>query len=151
MSNFYNKFKNSYFVTLFIFSVHKSMKKLILGLLFLPLFVMGDHCDGGACPALEHIKDTGDEVAKDILPFLGIGLILTVAMQSGSDQSSLTLINFDAQNRPNGIKIYNKNKYLSVNAFTKYNETSEYPSIYNNSLFKTNHGFNILEFKINLN
>jgi len=127
------------------------MKKLILGLLFLPLFVMGDHCDGGACPALEHIKDTGDEVAKDILPFLGIGLILTVAMQSGSDQSSLTLINFDAQNRPNGIKIYNKNKYLSVNAFTKYNETSEYPSIYNNSLFKTNHGFNILEFKINLN
>ena len=127
------------------------MKKLILGLLFLPLFVMGDHCDGGACPALEHIKDTGDEVAKDILPFLGIGLILTVAMQSGSDQSSLTLINFDAQNRPNGIKIYNKNKYLSVNAFTKYNETSEYTSIYNNSLFKTNHGFNILEFKINLN
>ena len=37
------------------------MKKLILSFLFLPSLVMGDHCDGGACPALEHFKDTGDE------------------------------------------------------------------------------------------
>ena len=71
---------------------------------------MGDHCDGGACPVLEHIKDTGDEVAKDLLPYLGVGLILAVTMNSGSDQSSLSYINFDTQNRPNGIKIYdNKN------------------------------------------
>ena len=90
---------------------------------------MGDHCDGGACPALEHIKDTGDEVAKDLLPFLGVGLILAVTMNSGSDQSSLSYLNFDTQNRPNGIKIYdNKNisqlmlsqeimKILSTNQF----------------------------------
>ena len=48
------------------------MKKLILSFLFLPSLVMGDHCDGGACPALEHFKDTGDEVAKDLLPYLGL-------------------------------------------------------------------------------
>ena len=74
------------------------MKKLILSFLFLPSLVMGDHCDGGACPALEHFKDTGDEVAKDLLPYLGIGLILAVTMNSGSDQSSLSYINFDSQN-----------------------------------------------------
>ena len=112
---------------------------------------MGDHCDGGACPALEHFKDTGDEVAKDLLPYLGVGLILAVTMNSGSDQSSLTYINFDTQNRPNGIKIYDNKRYITVNAFTRNYESFEYPSIYNDDLFKANHGFNILEFKINLN
>ena len=100
------------------------MKKLILSFLFLPSLVMGDHCDGGACPALEHFKDTGDEVAKDLLPYLGVGLILAVTMNSGSDQSSLSYINY---------------------------ENFEYPSIYNDDLFEANHGFNILEFKININ
>ena len=61
------------------------MKKLILSFLFLPLLVMGDHCDDGACPALEHFKDTGDEVAKDLLPYVAVGLVLMVA-QSNSDQ-----------------------------------------------------------------
>jgi hypothetical protein len=127
------------------------MKKLILSFLFLPSIVMGDHCDGGACPALEHFKDTGDEVAKDLLPYIGIGLILAVSMQSGSDQSSLSYINYDAQNRLNGIKVYGKNKYFSVNAFTRDYETFEYPSIYNYDLLKTSQSFNIIEFKINLN
>ena len=127
------------------------MKKLILSFLFLPSIVMGDHCDGGACPVLEHIKDTGDEVAKDLLPYIGIGLILAVSMQSGSDQSSLSYINYDAQNRLNGIKVYGKNKYFSVNAFTRDYETFEYPSIYNYDLLKTSQSFNIIEFKINLN
>ncbi|MFL2700216.1 MAG: hypothetical protein EVB00_03015 [SAR86 cluster bacterium] len=127
------------------------MKKLILSFLFLPSIVIGDHCDGGACPALEHIKDTGDEVAKDLLPYIGIGLILAVSMQSGSDQSSLSYINYDAQNRLNGIKVYGKNKYFSVNAFTRDYETFEYPSIYNYDLLKTSQSFNIIEFKINLN
>ena len=127
------------------------MKKLILSFLFLPSIVIGDHCDGGACPVLEHIKDTGDEVAKDLLPYIGIGLILAVSMQSGSDQSSLSYINYDAQNRLNGIKVYGKNKYFSVNAFTRDYETFEYPSIYNYDLLKTSQSFNIIEFKINLN
>ena len=70
------------------------MKKFILSFLFLPSLVMGDHCDGGACPALEHIKDTGDEVAKDLLPYLGVGLILAVTMNSGSDQSSLSSVSY---------------------------------------------------------
>ena len=111
---------------------------------------MGDHCDNGACPALEHLKDTGDEVAKDLLPFVAVGLVLIVA-QSGSDQSSLSYINFDSQNRPDGIKIYDNNKYFSVNAFSKSHESFEYPSIYHNNHFKTERSFNILEFKINLN
>ena len=137
---------------LFIFSsVYNNMKKLILSFLFLPSLVMSDHCDGGACPALEHFKDTGDEVAKDLLPYLGVGLILAVTMNSGSDQSSLSYINFDSQNRPNGIKIYDNKRYISVNAFTRNYENFKYPSIYNDDLFRTNHGFNILEFKINLN
>jgi len=127
------------------------MKKLILSFLFLPSIVIGDHCDGGACPVLDHIKDTGDEVAKDLLPYIGIGLILAVSMQSGSDQSSLSYINYDAQNRLNGIKVYGKNKYFSVNAFTRDYETFEYPSIYNYDLLKTSQSFNIIEFKINLN
>ena len=127
------------------------MKKLILSFLFLPSIVMGDHCDGGACPALEHFKDTGDEIAKDLLPYIGIGLILAVSMQSGSDQSSLSYINYDAQNRLNGIKVYGKNKYFSVNAFTRDYENFEYPSIYNYDLLKTSQSFNIIEFKINLN
>jgi len=127
------------------------MKKLILSFLFLPSIVIGDHCDGGACPALDHIKDTGDEVAKDLLPYIGVGLILAVSMQSGSDQSSLSYINYDAQNRLNGIKVYGKNKYFSVNAFTRDYETFEYPSIYNYDLLKTSQSFNIIEFKINLN
>jgi len=127
------------------------MKKLILSFLFLPSIVIGDHCDGGACPALEHFKDTGDEIAKDLLPYIGIGLILAVSMQSGSDQSSLSYINYDAQNRLNGIKVYGKNKYFSVNAFTRDYETFEYPSIYNYDLLKTSQSFNIIEFKINLN
>ena len=127
------------------------MKKLILSFLFLPSILIGDHCDGGACPALEHFKDTGDEVAKDLLPYIGIGLILAVSMQSGSDQSSLSYINYDAQNRLNGIKVYGKNKYFSVNAFTRDYETFEYPSIYNYDLLKTSQSFNIIEFKINLN
>ena len=127
------------------------MKKLILSFLFLPSIVIGDHCDGGACPVLEHIKDTGDEVAKDLLPYIGIGLILAVSMQSGSDQSSLSYINYDAQNRLNGIKVYGKNKYFSVNAFTRDYENFEYPSIYNYDLLKTSQSFNIIEFKINLN
>ena len=136
---------------LFLFSsVYHNMKKLILSFLFLPSLVMGDHCDGGACPALEHIKDTGDEVAKDLLPYLGLGLILAVTMNSESDQSSLSYINFDPQNRPNGIKIYDNKKYISVNAFTRNYENFEYPSIYNDDLFKTNYGFNNLEFKIEL-
>ena len=127
------------------------MKKLILSFLFLPSIVIGDHCDGGACPVLDHIKDTGDEVAKDLLPYIGIGLILAVSMQSGSDQSSLSYINYDTQNRLNGIKVYGKNKYFSVNAFTRDYETFEYPSIYNDDLLKTSQSFNIIEFKINLN
>ena len=130
--------------------VKNSMKKFILLFLSLPSLAMADHCDGGACPALEHFKDTGDEVAKDLLPYVAVGLVLMVA-QSSSDQSSLSYINFDTQNRPNGIKIYDNKKYLSVNAFTKNYEDFEYPSIYNHDLFKENHGLNILEFKINLN
>ena len=130
--------------------VNNSMKKLILLFLSLPSLAMADHCDGGACPALEHFKDTGDEVAKDLLPYVAVGLVLMLA-QSGSDQSSLSYINFDTQNRPNGIKIYDNKKYLSVNAFTKNYEDFKYPSIYNHDLFKENHGLNILEFKINLN
>ena len=135
----------------YISLVYNNMKRLILSFLFLPTLVMGDHCDNGACPALEHIKDTGDEVAKDLLPYLGVGLILAVTMNSGTDQSSLSYINFDTQNRPNGIKIYDNKKYISVNAFTRNYENFEYPSIYNDDLFKTNHGFNILEFRININ
>ena len=130
--------------------VKNSMKKLSLLFLLLPSLGMADHCDGGACPALEHFKDTGDEVAKDLLPYVAVGLVLMLA-QSGSDQSSLSYINFDTQNRPNGIKIYDNKKYLSVNAFTKNYEDFKYPSIYNHDLFKENHGLNILEFKVNLN
>ena len=126
------------------------MKRFSLIFLLLPSLAMADHCDGGACPALEHFKDTGDEVAKDLLPYVAVGLVLMVA-QSSSDQSSLSYINFDTQNRPNGIKIYDNKRYLSINAFTKNYEDFEYPSIYNDDLFKANHGFNILEFKINLN
>ena len=126
------------------------MKKLSLIFLLLPSLGIADHCDGGACPALEHFKDTGDEIAKDLLPYVAVGLVLMVA-QSSSDQSSLSYINFDTQNRPNGIKIYDNKKYLSVNAFTKNYEDFKYPSIYNHDLFKENHGLNILEFKINLN
>ncbi len=126
------------------------MKNLLFTFLLLPSIVMADHCDNGACPALEHFKDTGDEVAKDLLPFLAVGLVLMVA-QSGSDQSSLSYINFDTQNRPNGIKIYDNNNYFSVNAFSKSYNTFEYQSIYNNNLSKTEKKFNILEFKINLN
>ena len=126
------------------------MKRFSLIFLLLPSLGMADHCDGGACPALEHFKDTGDEVAKDLLPYVAVGLVLMVA-QSSSDQSSLSYINFDTQNRPNGIKIYDNKKYLSINAFTKNYENFEHPSIYNDDLFEANHGFNILEFKINLN
>ena len=90
----------------YVFPVYNNMKKLILSFLFLPSLVMSDHCDNGACPALEHIKDTGDEVAKDLLPYLGVGLILAITMNSGSDQSSLSYINFDTQNRPNGCLLY---------------------------------------------
>jgi len=126
------------------------MKKLILSFLFFPSLVMSDHCDNGACPALEHFKDTGDEVAKDLLPYVAVGLVLMLA-QSSSDQSSLSYINFDTHNRPNGIKIYDNKRYISVNAFTRNYEKFEYPSIYNDDLFKANHDFNILEFKINLN
>ena len=112
---------------------------------------MGDHCDGGACPVLEHIKDTGDEVAKDLLPYLGVGLILAVTMNSGSDQSSLSYINFDTHNRPNGIKIYDNKNISQLMLSQETMKNFEYPSIYNDDLFKTNHGFNILEFRINLN
>ncbi len=130
--------------------VNNSMKKLILLFLSLPSLAMADHCDGGACPALEHFKDTGDEVAKDLLPYVAVGLVLMVA-QSSSDQSSLSYINFDSQNRLNGIKVYDNNKHFSINAFTRSYENFDYPSIYNDNLFKAQQSFNILEFKINLN
>ena len=126
------------------------MKKLSLIFLLLPSLGIADHCDGGACPALEHFKDTGDEIAKDLLPYVAVGLVLMVA-QSSSDQSSLSYINFDSQNRLNGIKVYDNNKHFSINAFTKSHENFDYPSIYNDNLFKAQQSFNILEFKINLN
>ena len=126
------------------------MKKLSLIFLLLPSLGIADHCDGGACPALEHFKDTGDEIAKDLLPYVAVGLVLMVA-QSSSDQSSLSYINFDSQNRLNGIKVYDNNKYFSINAFTRSYENFDYPSIYNDNLFKAQQSFNILEFKINLN
>tara|TARA_Y100001949_G_C15726882_1_gene217625 strand:- start:117 stop:497 length:381 start_codon:yes stop_codon:yes gene_type:complete len=126
------------------------MKKLSLIFLLLPSLGIADHCDGGACPALEHFKDTGDEIAKDLLPYVAVGLVLMVA-QSSSDQSSLSYINFDSQNRLNGIKVYDNNKHFSINAFTRSYENFDYPSIYNDNLFKAQQSFNILEFKINLN
>ena len=79
--------------------VYNNMKKLILSFLFLPSLVMGDHCDNGACPALEHLKDTGDEVAKDLLPYLGVGLILAVTMNSGSDPVSYTHLTLPTNSR----------------------------------------------------
>ena len=55
----------------------------------MPSFVIADHCEGGSCPVLEHIKDTGDEVAKDFLPYLGAGVILA-HYDANRKQSKLT-------------------------------------------------------------
>ena len=61
-------------------------------------FVIADLCDCGSCTVLDHIKDTGDEVAKDFLPYLGAGVILAIMMQTGSNQNSLSILNLDKNN-----------------------------------------------------
>ena len=127
------------------------MKKFLISLFLMPSFVIADHCEGGSCPVLEHIKDTGDEVAKDFLPYLGAGVILAIMMQTDSNQNSLSILNLDKNNYVNGIKIYDDNEFLSIKAFTKSIETYPDKSIYNDDLFRQEYSVNILEFNINLN
>ena len=117
----------------------------------MPSLVIADHCEGGSCPVLEHIKDTGDEVAKDFLPYLGAGVIVAIMMQTGDNQNSLSILNLDKNNYVNGIKIYDDNEFFSIKAFTKSSETYSDRFIYNDDLFRQNYSVNILEFNINLN
>ena len=126
------------------------MKRFLTSLFLMPSLVIADHCEGGSCPVLEHIKDTGDEVAKDFLPYLGAGVIVAIMMQTGDNQNSLSILNLDKNNYVNGIKIYD-DEFFSIKAFTKSSETYSDRFIYNDDLFRQNYSVNILEFNINLN
>ena len=40
-------------------------------------------CSGGRCPALDRVKDVGDKVAKDMVPFVVEAIVISVAGSAG--------------------------------------------------------------------
>ena len=60
----------------------KNLNTFILCLIFtFSASVQADtaDCSGGRCPALDHVKDVGDKIAKDLVPFAVAAIVISVA------------------------------------------------------------------------
>ena len=62
----------------------KNLNTFILCLIFtFSASVQADtaDCSGGRCPALDHVKDVGGKIAKDLVPFAVAAIVISVQVQ----------------------------------------------------------------------
>ena len=125
------------------------MKKLNLLTFFFILsfgpnvYAGGTDCGSGECPVLERAKDVGDAALKDLVPYIGVALV--VGLVSSSDVGDSFLGQVDKNPYQNGIQAINESQKYSIDMLSFRNSYSFDP------LKKNTYSFNLLEVTYKFN
>ena len=125
------------------------MKKLNLLSFFFILsfgpnaYAGGTDCGSGECPVLERAKDVGDAALKDLVPYIGVALVVTLASSNGVSDSFLDQV--DKSPYQSGIQMIDEAQKYSVDVLPLTNSYSFDP------LKKNTYSLNLLEIKYKFN
>ena len=99
-------------------------------------------CSGGRCPALDHIKDVGDKIAKDMAPYVAAAIVLSIAGSVAAEASGYTI---DKNVYQNGIQLADPSQRYAFDVFSFSNHNSYDP------LNQNDFSVNLVEFKYKFN
>ena len=122
---------------------------LLLTLIFSSLafnsnvYAGGTDCGSGECPVLERAKDVGDAALKDLVPYIGLALVIGLVSSDGMGNGFYGEV--DKNPYQNGIQIVDESFKYSVDILSLSNSFSYDP------LEKNTFSFNLLEVKYKLN
>lgn len=102
-------------------------------------------CGSGECPVYERAKDVRDAAIKDLVPYIGVALVIGLVQSTGGGSSYSLINNVDKNSYQNGIQLLDPTSKYSIDVISFSNHHSFDP------LRKNNYSFNILEIKYKFN
>lgn len=126
----------------------KKLNTLILCLIFaFSASVQADtaDCSGGRCPALDRVKDVGDKVAKDMVPFVVAAIVISVAGSVTTEGADGYVYTIDKNLYQSGIQLVDPSQKYTFDVLSLSNHNSYDP------LNKNNFSVNLVEFRYKFN
>ena len=126
----------------------KKLNTLILCLIFaFSASVQADtaDCSGGRCPALDRVKDVGDKVAKDMVPFVVAAIVISVAGSVTTEGADGYVYSIDRNLYQSGIQLVDPSQKYTFDVLSLSNHNSYDP------LNKNNFSVNLVEFRYKFN
>ena len=126
----------------------KNLNTLILCLIFaFSASVQADtaDCSGGRCPALDRVKDVGDKVAKDMVPFVDAAIVISVAGSVTTEGADGYVYTIDKNLYQSGIQLVDPSQKYTFDVLSLSNHNSYDP------LNKNNFSVNLVEFRYKFN
>ena len=126
----------------------KNLNTLILCLIFaFSASVQADtaDCSGGRCPALDRVKDVGDKVAKDMVPFVVAAIVISVAGSVATEEAEGYVYTIDKNVYQSGIQLVDPSQKYAFDVLSLSNHNSYDP------LNKNNFSVNLVEFRYKFN
>ena len=102
-------------------------------------------CSGGRCPALDRVKDVGDKIAKDMVPFVVAAIVISVAGSAGTGGDDGYIYTIDKNTYQSGIQLADPSKKYAFDVLSLSNHNSYDP------LNKNNFSVNLVEFRYKFN
>jgi len=126
----------------------KNLNTFILCLIFtFSASVQADtaDCSGGRCPALDHVKDVGDKIAKDLVPFAVAAIVISVAGTVATEGADGYVYTIDKNAYKSGIQLVDPSQKYVFDVLSLSNYNSYDP------LNKNNFSVNLVEFRYKFN
>ena len=102
-------------------------------------------CSGGRCPALDRVKDVGDKVAKDMVPFVVAAIVISVAGSVATEEAEGYVYTIDKNVYQSGIQLVDPSQKYAFDVLSLSNHNSYDP------LNKNNFSVNLVEFRYKFN
>ena len=126
----------------------KNLNTLILCLIFaFSASVQADtaDCSGGRGPALDRVKDVGDKIAKDMVPFVVAAIVISVAGSVTTEGADGYVYTIDKNLYQSGIQLVDPSQKYTFDVLSLSNHNSYDP------LNKNNFSVNLVEFRYKFN
>ena len=126
----------------------KNLNTLILCLIFaFSASVQADtaDCSGGRCPALDRVKDVGDKIAKDMVPFVVAAIVISVDGSVTTEGADGYVYTIDKNLYQSGIQLVDPSQKYTFDVLSLSNHNSYDP------LNKNNFSVNLVEFRYKFN
>ena len=126
----------------------KNLNTLILCLIFaFSASVQADtaDCSGGRCPALDRVKDVGDKIAKDMVPFVVAAIVISVDGSVTTEGADGYVYRVDKNLYQSGIQLVDPSQKYTFDVLSLSNHNSYDP------LNKNNFSVNLVEFRYKFN